>query len=116
MTSLLKSSDLQGIHLVGLQDARLGTVREVFIDPVIGRAEFLIVDAGGLLGGSGKFHPVPWAAVRFDPIRKVFQAEISKDAFKAGPSYDRDQLGSEGYGWSDQANRHFGAQTTIVAD
>jgi len=108
MTDILtKSADVQGRHLTGLEGVKLGTVRELFVDLASGQVEFLIVEAGGLLGGSGKFHPVPWSAVRYDSVAGVFQAERTKDEFKASPSYDRDQLADAGYAWHEQAARYF---------
>ncbi len=95
------------MRLSGLDGARLGVVREAFVDLATGRMAFLIVEAGGLLGGSGKFTPAPWSIVRYDPIAKAFQASLSKDAFKAAPDYDRDQLSKPGFDWSDLAIRYF---------
>jgi len=109
---LTKSSDVVGLHLTGRDGVRLGAVREIFVDLVSGLIEFLIIEpAGGLLGGSGKFHPVPWEAVRFDRIGRSFQAEISKDELKGAPSYDREQLANESYGWPELANRYFSGAT-----
>lgn len=51
----------------------------------------------GLLGGSGKFQPVPWSAVRFDPIASHFVVAMDKTAFKASPAY----------GWQEQSIRYF---------
>ena len=104
---LIKSGDIQGMHVVGIDDAKLGSARELFVDLGGGRIAFLIVEAPSLLGGSGKFHPVPWSAVRFDAVARTLQVEMTKDAFKASPSYDRDQLGNPNYGWDDQASRFF---------
>lgn len=114
--TLTKSADIQGLHLVGSAGVRLGTVREAYINLASGQVEFLIVDAGGLLGGTGKYHPIPWSGVRFDPIAKEFQADLSKDKFKGAPSYDREQLASPGYGWSEQAERYFAAPDRATAE
>ena len=109
MTELLtKSADVQGLLLLGLEGVKLGTVREAFVDLLTGKIAFLIVESAGLLGGSGKFRPVPWATVRYDPIAGGFQAALTKEVFKAAPDYDRDQLGKPGFAWSDQAERYFG--------
>lgn len=105
--NLTKSADVQGRHLTGRDRVKLGTVRELVLDLASGRIEFLIVQTGGLLGGSGKFHPVPWSAVRYDSVAGAFQAERTKDEFKASPSYDRDQLADGGYAWQEQATRFF---------
>ncbi len=104
---LTKSADVQGKHLTGRDGVKLGTVREMFVDLASGQVEFLVVEAGGLLSGSGKFHPVPWSAVRYDSVAGAFQAQRTKDEFKASPSYDRDQLADTTYAWHEQATRFF---------
>ena len=107
--TLTKSADVQGTHLVGRDGVRLGAVREMFVDLATGRIEFLIVDAAGLLGGSGKFHPVPWSVCRYDSVTNAFQVDRAKDDFKASPSYDRTQLAEPTYAWHEQASRYFAA-------
>jgi len=104
---LTRSGDIQGWRALGLDDAKLGSVRELFIDLAAGRVEFLVIEAAGLLGGSGKLHPVPWAAVRYDAAAQAFHIAITKEAFKSSPSYDRDQLASSSYAWDEQASRFF---------
>jgi hypothetical protein len=107
--SLVKSGDVQGRHLIGLEGAKLGVVRELFLDLVSGQIEFLIIEPPSLLGGSGKYHPVPWTAARYDGVTGGFQIQLAKDAFRASPSYDRDQLANPSYGWNEQAARYFAA-------
>ena len=105
--AMMKSADIQGMTVIGAEGAKLGAVREFFVDLAAGRIDFLIVETAGLLGGSGKFHPVPWAAARYDALARTIQVEMSKDDFKASPSYDRDQLANSSYGWDEQATRYF---------
>lgn len=105
--ALIKSGDVQGMPVVGLDGAKLGAARELFIDLTTGAVDFVVVEQVGLLGGNGKYHPVPWTAVRFDPIAKSLQIEVGKDDFKASPSYDREQLANASYGWEEQASRYF---------
>ena len=105
--SLAKSAAIQGLHLIGLDGVKLGIVREAFLDLSAGTIAFLVVEASGLLGGSGKFQPAPWGFVRYDPIANHFQIAIDKAVFKASPSYDRDQLANPSYGWQDQSTRYF---------
>lgn len=107
--SYTKSADIQGMPLVGRDGVKLGAVREVFVDLATGQIAFIIVEAAGLLGGSGKFHPMPWATVRHDSVAGAFQAARTKDEFKASPSYDRDQLADSSYAWPEQSRRYFAA-------
>jgi hypothetical protein len=105
--TLIKSGDVQGMHLAGIDDDKLGAVRELFLDLSSGQVAFVIVEAAGLLGGSGKFHPVPWSAVRYDALARHLQVEMTKGDFKASPSYDREQFANPGYGWDEQTTRYF---------
>ncbi len=107
--AMMKTGDIQGMPVTGADAAKLGAVRELFIDLTSGRIGFLIVESAGLLGGSGKFHPIPWSAVRYDTVARTFQVEMAKDDFKASPSYDRDQLSNSSYGWDEQSTRYFAA-------
>lgn len=104
---LTKSGGIQGLPVTGLAGAKLGPARELFVDLAAGRIEFLIVEEASLLGSSGKYHPVPWSAVRYDPVAVGFQIEVAKDDFKTSPSYDREQLASASYGWDEQSTRYF---------
>ena len=105
--TLTKSADIQGMHVAGIDGDKLGAVRDLFLDLSSGQAAFVIVEAARLLGGSAKFHPVPWSAVRYDAVARNFQVEMTKNDFKASPSYDREQLANRGYGWDEQATRYF---------
>lgn len=109
---LVKSADLQGKHLIGTKGAKLGVIREAYLDLESGAIAFLVVEAAGLFRSAGKFQPVPWNAVRYDGVADAFLAEIDKDRFKAAPSYDREQLASASYGWSDQVRRYFAPAAT----
>jgi sporulation protein YlmC with PRC-barrel domain len=107
--NLVKSSDVIGVPLTGQEGRKLGTVRDLYLDPAAGSVEFLIVEAASLLGGSGKYHPVPAKIARYDSVDRSFQVDVTKGHFKDSPSYDREQLSSAGYGWAEQAKRFFSA-------
>ena len=107
MPNLVKSSDVIGVPLTGHEGRKLGTVRDVYLDAAAGSVEFLIVEAASLLGGSGKYHPVPSRIARYDSVGRSFQVDVPKDRFKESPSYDREQLSGAGYGCAEQAERFF---------
>jgi sporulation protein YlmC with PRC-barrel domain len=109
---LVKSANLQGKHLTGVKGAKLGVVREAYLDLETGAIAFLVVEAAGLFRSSGKFQPVPWDAVRYDAVADAFLADMDKDRFKAAPSYDREQLANASYGWNDQVRRYFAPAAT----
>jgi hypothetical protein len=105
--TLIKSGDILGLHVAGIDGDKLGAVRELFLELASGQVGFVIVEAAGLLGRAGKFHPVPWSALRYDAVARHFQVEMTKSEFKASPSYDREQLANRDYRWDEQAMRYF---------
>jgi hypothetical protein len=104
---LAKSGELQGVPLTGAKGVKLGAVREIFVDMRSGQIRFLCIEAAGLLGGSGKYHPVPWSAAQYDELEQAFQIDSDKTAFKQSPSYDREQLANPNYNWAEQVERYF---------
>jgi len=104
---LALSADLIGKHLIGQKNANLGTVRECYLDLASGGIGYLVVEASGLIGGSGKYHPVPWNAVSYDAVSGGFHTEASKAQFKASPGYERDQLKNPVYAWHEPASAYF---------
>ena len=104
---LVKGADIPGIRVIGHEGVKIGAVREVFIDLSNGTVAFIIVELATLLVSSGKFHPAPLSELHYDPAMAAFQTGLTKEQFKAAPSYDRDQLADENIGWPDQAIRYF---------
>jgi sporulation protein YlmC with PRC-barrel domain len=109
---LIKSSDLIGTAVHDRKGAKLATIRELFIDKRTGQILFAILDTGGLFGG-GKFHPVPWRLLGFDPAVALFTAAFTKEQLKRAPAYDRDQLNSTAYGWGLQTDQFFLDETPL---
>jgi sporulation protein YlmC with PRC-barrel domain len=105
--TLIKSSDLIGKTISNAVGGKLGTIREVYIDRETGAAQFAIIDAGGLFGSGGKFRPIPWRLLRFDPGAGAYATNLTKERIHDAPAYDRDQFSSSSYGWSEQTARYF---------
>jgi hypothetical protein len=105
--TLIKSADLIGRNLVDPVGGKLGVIRELYLHRQTGQAQFAIVDAGGFLSAGGKFHVIPWRLLRFDEASGDYAATLTKERLKSAPAYDRDQLNSTTYGWSEQIERFF---------
>ena len=107
--ALIKTSELLGSDLYDTGGHKIATIREIFVDPVAGQAHFAIVEIAALLGSGGKYHPVPWSVLRYDPGRGGYVAPFDRDRLKAGPAYDRDQINSNAYGWDTTVRSFYGA-------
>jgi hypothetical protein len=102
----IRTADVLGSVLKDAGGHKLGTIREIFFEARTGQAEFVILELSSVFG-SGKFHPVPWSALRFHGDTKAYSTDLTNDILKGSPAYDRDQLADAGYAWGEQARRYF---------
>ena len=108
-TALIKTSEVLGADVYDSGGHKIAVVRELFLDPASGQVHFAIAEVAALLGGGGKYHPIPFAALRWDAARAAYVAPFTKERLKAAPSYDRDQINSNAYGWDSQVQTYYAA-------
>ena len=104
---LVKSQAIVGMQVVDGRGHKVGTIREIFLDQRTGVIRFAVLEAGGLFGAGGKYHPVPWRLLRFDEKGEAVVSSFDRDRLKDAPAYDREQLNSPHYGWGAQTLRHY---------
>ena len=104
---LVSASAMTGQALFDRSGAKLGVIKDVFVNRVSGQVEFVIGATGGFLGVGEKFHPLPWSALSYNMTPEGYVVSVSKEAIRAAPAYDRDQLSSTTYGWGLQVHRYF---------
>jgi hypothetical protein len=106
---MIKTADVLGRPLKDAGEHKLGTIREIFFERATGQVKFVIIELSSIFGAAGKFHPVPWNALRFDEKSDGYVTALTKDVLKNSPAYDRGQLANANYAWSEQTERYFAA-------
>ena len=104
---LVSADTMAGQPLFDRSGAKLGVVKELFINRLTGQIEFVLGATGGFLGVGEKFHPLPWSLLTFNTAPEGYVVSVGKEEIRAAPAYDRDQLTSAHYGWGDQVHRYF---------
>jgi hypothetical protein len=104
---MIRSANLLGAPLKDASGKKLGTIREIFFERDTGQARFVALEFSGLFGTSGKYHPIPWRALRYDQPSDSYRTDLTKDFLKTSPAYDREQFGDTAYAWTEQAERYF---------
>ena len=104
---LMSANSLVGQPLFDRAGEKLGVVKEVFVNKMTGQIEFVLGATGGFLGVGEKFHPLPWSLLTYNHAPEGYVVSVGRDAIRAAPAYDRDQLTSTNYGWGDQVHRYF---------
>jgi uncharacterized protein YrrD len=88
--SLIAGQNVEGTTVFNLAGDKLGTVEDIMIDKVSGRAIYAVMSFGGFLGMGEKFHPLPWATLKYDEQKGGFVVNLDKKLLQGAPNYDVD--------------------------
>jgi hypothetical protein len=69
---------------------------------ILGQVAYAVMSFGGFLGVGGRFHTLPWQALRYDPRVGGYVADVTREQRERAPSYARDEApwDNPGYGRS----------------
>ena len=97
-SGVLKGSDLIGLKVEGTDGKKLGTIKDLVIDPINGDVDYAVLDYGGFLGVNDKYFAVPWEALKISADRKKALLDVTKKDLKQAPGFDKTQ-------WPDLTSR-----------
>ena len=95
---VLKGTDLIGMKVEGTDGKKLGTIKDLVIDPMDGDIDYVVLDYGGFLGVSNKYFAVPWEALQFSDDRNKVLLDVAKKDLKQAPGFDKTR-------WPDLSSR-----------
>jgi len=87
---LISSDKVEGTAVYNPQDEKLGTIANVMLDKVSGKADYAVLQFGGLFGLGSDHYPIPWDMLRYDTEKGGYVVEISKEQVTGAPRYARD--------------------------
>ncbi|MGH8432668.1 MAG: PRC-barrel domain-containing protein [Solimonas sp.] len=94
--TLIASEKVERTIVYDRQGDQLGTVDDIMIDKVSGKAIYAIMSFGGFLGIGEKHHPLPWSALKYDEQKGGYIVDLDKDTLDNAPTCDVD----EGFHWT----------------
>ena len=103
----ISSEKLLGSSIYDGAGRKLGAIKEIFLDPTLGRIAYVIGSTGGVLGLGAKFHPLPWSRLSLRPGEDGYHADFTKADLEHAPAYDQEQLASPQYAWAEQVDAYF---------
>ena len=86
--NLITAGEVTGTN-VYLQGEEMGTVEDILIDKVSGRAVYAIMAFGGFLGMGEKQHPLPWSTLKYDESRGGYVVNLEKTMLQNAPTFDQ---------------------------
>lgn len=96
--ALIPSDRVEGTVVLRTNGEKIGTIQRLMIDKISGNVAYAVVRYGGLLGIGEKHLPIPWGKLKFEPLMRAYQVDISDDELAKAPSYSTDKE----FDWGDR--------------
>ena len=85
---LIAAQKVKGTTVFNVAGEKLGTVDDVILDKISGRAIYAVMSFGGFLGMGEKCHPLPWATLKYDDQKAGYVVNLDKKRLQDAPTYD----------------------------
>ena len=99
--TLIAAEKVEGANVYNHQGDKLGTVDDIMIDKVSGKAIYAIMSFGGFLGIGEKYHPLPWSTLRYDEGKGGYVVNLDKQMLEKAPTYGM----NEDFSWTPDYGR-----------
>jgi uncharacterized protein YrrD len=86
--NLIAADKVDGTNVYNATGDKLGTVEDIMIDKISGRAIYAIMSFGGFLGMGTKHHPLPWSTLKYDTLKEGYVVNVDKKQLQDAPTYD----------------------------
>ena len=86
--NLIAANKVDGTGVYNFAGDKLGTVEDIMIDKISGRAIYAVMSFGGFLGMGEKHHPLPWATLKYDTQKGGYMINMDKKLLQDAPNYD----------------------------
>ena len=91
---LIAASKVNGTAVYSPAGEKLGSVYEVMIDKISGKAEYGILSFGGFLGLGDRYYPLPWRELKYDTNQGGFVVNVDRARLEGAPSYGAEETGT----------------------
>jgi hypothetical protein len=107
--TLVASDRVEHAVVYGRDGTTLGTIERLMLEKVNGTVAYAVIKTGGLFGRHHRY-PVQWSALRYDRTRKAYEAEVTLDDLRTGPS----EFDGDAFDWGDRTRSYPHAQYWTV--
>jgi len=96
--SLIASDRVEGTTVRRPNGEKIGEIKRVMIDKLSGNVAYAVLSFGGFLGLGERYHPVPWAALKYNPVLSAYELDIPDEQLRKGPSFTE----QDDFDWGDR--------------
>ena len=76
--TLIAANKVKGTNVYNPAGEKLGSVDDIMIDKVSGRAIYAVMSFGGFLGMGEMYHPLPWTTLKYDAQKGGYVVNLDK--------------------------------------
>jgi sporulation protein YlmC with PRC-barrel domain len=85
-SSLIASNQVEGTKVLDRSGKDIGTIKNLKIDRVTGRVAYAVAEFGGFFGMGGHEYTIPWRKLEYDPGKRSFSTDLTKELLEGAPS------------------------------
>ncbi len=105
---LIAASNVSGTSVYNSTGEKLGSVYDVMLEKVSGRADYAILSFGGFLGIGEKYHPLPWHVLNYDVRLGGYIVNLDRATLEEAPAYSADELRTRQSSWDQGLTDYYG--------
>lgn len=103
MTHILVPSDrIEGTAIYGREGEKLGTIERLMLEKTTGQVAYAVVRHSSFLGTNTHHYPVLWNALKYNPERGAYEADLTLAEMQAGVS----ELDGDSFDWGERSPYH----------
>jgi sporulation protein YlmC with PRC-barrel domain len=84
---LIAADKVEGTTVYNSAGEKLGSVEDIMLDKMSGKACYAVLSFGGFLGMGTKQYPLPWEKLTYDTNMGGFIVNIDKATLEIAPAY-----------------------------
>jgi len=84
---LISSEKVDGTAVYSRDGEKLGSVKSFMVDKRSGKAEYAVLQFGGLFGIGSDYYPIPWDMLAYDVDQGGYVVNIDKTKLENAPRY-----------------------------
>lgn len=108
-TTAIRAGKAIGTNVYDQSGKKIGEVKDIVLDKTSNSILFAVVSFGGMLGIGEKYHPVPWAALDYEPNQGGYVVSFTAEQLKNAPADSLEALTkNDGLAFRDSAYKHYG--------
>ena len=86
--SLIAAEKVNGTDVYNMNGDHLGSVEDIMLDKVSGKAIYAVMSFGGFLGIGEKQHPLPWSALTYNRDLGGYELDLTDEQIRNAPKID----------------------------